>query len=400
MGQQNRVKDAEGCRRGDLQGKLKMRKLMTPFASAVGSLMIAAASFSGMVSRPVVNAYAAPGSWSPTANLPQAQGGRPAVILGDGRVLVGQPAPLLYDPANGTWTGAGNPTSGAYVLTRLNGGSVLAMAAGPAVYIPSRNETTTELFDPATGTWTRTGNMSHGRAGYTATLLKDGRVLVAGGEFCIFDGCFAPPPPRYVSAELYDPLTGAWTPTGSMMQYREGHTATLLNDGRVLVAGGAGCTAELFDPSTGTWTQTGNVCGGTATLLGDGKVLFVGGRTADLYDPGTQTSSPTAGATDARTGHTATLLLNGKVLVAGGAVDCPAGNGEALQLNTSEEYDPVSATWGSRTFLRTGRQSHSATLLTDGRVLVAGGVARIFQDELADGCFSSVLTETAETYTP
>jgi len=202
---------------------------------------------------------------------------------------------------------------------------------------------------PATApAWTATGNMIEPRTGHTATLLADGRVLVAGGGGSV----------TLATAELYDPGTGSWTATGSMSGGRILHTATLLPDGKVLVAGGADsigetsvnalASAELYDPSTGSWTATGNMtqprARHTATLLPDGKVLVVGGSgsgsgtdsliSAELYDPSTGSWTATGNLNEARTYHTATLLPDGKVLVAG-------GHGSSGPLMASAElYDP------------------------------------------------------------
>src|SRR5882724_9558163 len=158
--------------------------------------------------------------------------------------------------------------------------------------------------DPASGTWTFTGSLNTARYPHTATLLPNGMVLVAGG----FDTSLN----ALDSAELYDPASGTWTVTGSLNIGRTYHTATLLPNGMVLVAGGfdntfiASASAELYDPASGTWTATGNL-------------------------------------NNARAFHTATLLPNGIVLVAGGH-DGPTFTPSDI-LSSAELYDPASGTW-------------------------------------------------------
>src|SRR5215472_8851075 len=131
------------------------------------------------------------------------------------------------------------------------------------------------------GAITQTGNMMVPRWRHTATLLPNGKVLIAGGV-----DLYRAPMSRWASAEIYDPSTGSFTPTGDMTAARQGHTATLLPTGQVLIAGGnlnggGSSSAELYDPATGTFSATGSMAasrgGHTATLLNSGKVLMVGG---------------------------------------------------------------------------------------------------------------------------
>jgi hypothetical protein len=176
--------------------------------------------------------------------------------------------------------------------------------------------------------WSFTGGMQQARNYFTATLLNNGEVLVVGGSYW---GTFV----QYglTSAELYNPSTGTFSFTGSLNTGRYGHTATRLNNGKVLIAGGTNnstalSSAELYDPVTGTFTVTGSLpcaCGSSPTLLANGMVLFSGGfdgtnavSSAELYDPNSGTFVPTGSLNVARAGPSSTLLGNGKVLIAGG----------------------------------------------------------------------------------
>jgi hypothetical protein len=185
-----------------------------------------------------------------------------------------------------------------------------------------------ELYDPYSGTWSRTGNLITGRLWHTATQLQNGKVLIAGGLLGVAPNMGQ----SKGSAELYDPVSGAWTPTGDLNNDRSQHTATLMHDGRVLVAsgdnpyddyGGANGTAEIYDPGTATWSNTGSLHvirdSHTATLLPSGKVLVTGGvhfsaeTSAELYDPASGTWAPSDGLRIPRFfGHTATLLSDGR----------------------------------------------------------------------------------------
>lgn len=254
------------------------------------------------------------------------------------------------------------------------------LSNGKVLVVGGYDSTVTELFDPVTQMWSMTGRLNASRSDHRATLLPNGKVLVAGG---VAGGPGS-------SAELYDPVTGTWAFTGPMQTAREAQTSTLLPNGKVLVAGGFGipcCTsslasAELYDPATGTWTFAGSMNtprdNHTATLLPNGKVLVAGGFNrsgadnsgAELYDPITQTWTVTGSLSQSFAAHTATLLPDGKVLVAGG---CPCLDIGSNNVRNAEVYDPATGTWTPLKLLITGRGHHTATALADGRVLVTGG---------------------------
>src|SRR5882724_3661595 len=221
------------------------------------------------------------------------------------------------------------------------------------------------------------GSMSAGRTAPTATLLKDGKVLVTGGDPCLFDFYYQNCP--VASADVYNPATRAFSPAGNMSVTRVFHTATLLNSGKVLVAGGHDSTTELYDPTSGTFAASGSMSVGrdshTATLLLNGKILIAGGQnvsgtlaTAEVYDPNSRTFTATGNMTAARTSHTATLLVNGKVLITG-------GYNSAGELATAELYEPATGSFSAVSSMASKRVFHVATLLSSGNVLVTGGVS-------------------------
>jgi len=214
--------------------------------------------------------------------------------------------------------------------------------------------------------------MTFARSGHTATLLPGGQVLLAGGD----DGTGP-----LTSAELYDPASGTFTATGSMVVARMWAVATALPDGRVLLAGGDDGTgplasAELYDPVSGTFTATGSMVvprvNSTATLLPGGQVLLAGGddgtgpvTSAELYDPASGTFTATGSMVVARMWAVATALPDGRVLILGGI--------GSVILASAEVYDQTSGSFTPAGLMSTGRAGHTATLLEDGRVLVAGG---------------------------
>jgi hypothetical protein len=349
------------------------------------------------------------GVFVPAGNMSVARSFHTATLLFSGQVLI---------------TGGTNPTVG---------GSALATA---------------ELFDPETDTFTSVGDMMTPRAYHTATLLPDGRVLITGGGW-----------PALGTAELYDPKTRTFTRIGDMVAPESWHAATLLDNGKVLIAG---LTPQLFDPATGTFTATGEyaptsrnpygefglqgpttllanskvliagepstqiydpvtgtftlgdkmtigrgprgvgqppwyISGRPATLLTSGKVLLTGGEQedwgnfadAELYDPATGKFTSTHNMSTKRSEHTATLLRDGTVLLAGGAFG-------AASIASVELYDPASDSFWATANMTVARSFHTATLLMDGRVLLTGGIT---MDEWGAG-YGNINSANTEVYIP
>ena len=272
-------------------------------------------------------------------------------------------------------TGSLNTARASHTSTVLNNGMVLIAGGYNGNVLASA-----ELYNPATGTFTPTGSLKTARLYHTATLLNNGRVLIVGGN--------AENGNILASAELYNPATGTFTPTGSLNTARELHTATMIQgamiNGMVLIAGGQGsggalASAELYNPTTGTFAATGSLNTArlyhTATLLNDGTVLIAGGydnngnisASAELYNPATATFTPTLSLNTARYRHTATLLNSGMVLIAGGE----DSNGNALA--SAELYNPAAGSFAIDGSLNTARILHTATLLNNGTDLMTGG---------------------------
>ncbi|MEW5847978.1 MAG: kelch repeat-containing protein [Myxococcota bacterium] len=354
-------------------------------------------------------------------SLPSPRYGHSAVLLRDGRVLVvGGYAPgstldttEIYSPATGAWTAGPTLNRARWLstLTRLADGRVLAAAGANG----GTGLLETDVLDADATAWTLQSPLNTTRTGACATLLTDGRVMVAGGR-----GSNGPWPR---SVEVFNPDDGTWTVGPDMSVVRWQCSATLLLDGNVLIVGGIAsefdqphASAEIFHPSDGTITPAADMTTGRLTpgvaLLPDGTVLVAGKWTtpfAEIYDPllDTWTEDPATPAPDraalaltatgwavavgayfntpgairrnvsspswrslpagtALQGHSATLLADGAVLLAGGAdgTDVPSPEVKRVDAAGTETAAPP---------LGTARAGHTATLLPDGRVLVVGG---------------------------
>jgi Tol biopolymer transport system component len=278
----------------------------------------------------------------------------------------------LASSATGAWSIAAslNTPRGLHTATLLPNGKVL-VAGGLG---DGGDLATAELYDPAANTWSFTGSLVSARNSHTATLLANGKVLITGGEQ---NGQLLQ------TAELYDPIAGTWSSAADFNSRRSNHTATLLQNGKVLIDGGNGfggslSGVELYDPTSNTWSAAASLGTGreahAATRLQDGRVMVVGGfgpgstlaAGAELYNPATNSWSNTGSLITPRAFHTANLLGNGKVLVAG-------GESFSSGLTSAELYDPVTNAWSSIDPLSAVHVFHEATLLQDGSLLVVGG---------------------------
>jgi hypothetical protein len=311
--------------------------------------------------------------------------------------------------------------------TLIPSGQVL-IVGGVSYSGPSKTLATAEIYDPSAGMFRAAKAMLTARRLHSATLLPDDKVLIVGG--------YGEDGTALASAELFDPATGSFVPTSSLNTPRGGHTAILLDTGEVLVVGGYGVNtypniapAELYNPDSGTFRPAGAYVGrggcdfcapatrlpdGTvlfpgqtpaqiydplsdsfspsgmmrnyesgAAVLSNGNVLFAGGEdigrsaSAEIYDPITHSFSATAFMSARRVGHTLTSLPNGTVLAAGGETDsCSAGFCIfAGTISSAELYDASTRTFVLAGQMTADRETHTATVLADGRVLVAGGVS-------------------------
>ena len=303
------------------------------------------------------------------------------VLLAGGRGKGGARGPRvfphteLFDPATGEWTESGDMITERqdFAMFTLDDGRVL-VAGGQDIQMEATKGS--EVWDES-GTWTKAGKLNDSRERGAAVKLSDGRILYTGGKNDRLGD--------NATTEIFDPSTNEWELSGDMNHKRSIHTATALKDGRVIVIGGGKhregpyySSAEVWDPETETWEYTGSMrlarVQHTATLLDDGRVLVVGGvgeavndvdtstrASAEIWDPATGKFEPAASMGDARTEHEATLLSDGRVLVTGGL------------LPRAEVYDPDTDTWYSTGPMIETRYRHVAMELDDGTVILNGG---------------------------
>ncbi len=242
-------------------------------------------------------------SWSPAGSMATPRSEHTATLLENGKVLVagGQNTSRaaletteLYDPASNSWSPAApmaDPHSG-HAAARLPGGQALVVAG-----FGTTTQATAERYDPGSNSWSPAGALADGRFGHTATLLAGGQVLVVGGVNSAAGGTYL------AKAERYDPGSDGWSEAGAMLAAHSFHTATLLRDGQVLITGGRDAkgsvaAAQRYDPASNAWTEGGGLDVArrqhTAALLRDGRVLVAGGlesgnslASTELFDPST-----------------------------------------------------------------------------------------------------------------
>ncbi len=282
-----------------------------------------------------------------------------AIAMPDGRLFVVAGKNRQYDPARGAFlidsvTGATESVSGLGEFFRID--VVAPLERGRVLLVGPGNQSAAlgAIYDPGTGAIELFESPIEGRDGGTATQMDDGTVLLLGGTGeCCGDASS--------NAEVFDPDSGESTVTEPPIHSRSTHTATLLGDGTVLIAGGSAglavlASATIFDPESRSFTAVGSLThprsGHTATLLDDGRVLLAGGSagvdlfgsesTAEIYDPARQRSVLTGAMERGRKGHSATLLDDGRVLIAG-------GEGFSDPMASAELYDPHTGTFSAVT---------------------------------------------------
>lgn len=326
-----------------------------------------ALSYNGKLAAPVLaGTYAVVAAFGGNGNYEPSTAG--------GEVIIDKAKPTI------TWAAAAWSLSGPMRSPRLTPGGGLLQDGRILLAGSNDFRRDAEIFDPATGQAIVTGSLNDGRCyGCASIVLRDGRVLLAGGWT-------GPGTSVRADAEIYDPVAGTFArAVNNMSSRRIGANIAALPDGRILVAGGhpgagANASADIFNPATNAFTLTGSMLQGrlgSASVLADGRVLFAGGQSetgvflasAEIFDPGTGKFTLTGSMAVARHGHSALTLADGRVLVAGGE-----DNGTHRAMASAELYDPVSGTWSPAGSLQTARQGFALVLMPGGEALAIGGI--------------------------
>jgi galactose oxidase-like protein/Kelch motif protein len=354
----------------------------------------------GLVASIAVTALAGTGGFNTTGSMNVARDSHAATRLPNGEVLVtggfnntdGYLASAeLYNPVTGKWRFTGSmtvPREGHEAVLLQNGQVLVAGGLNASTFQASL--ASAELYNPATGTWTPTGNMTTGRESFALTVLANGEVLAAGG---FSNGSLS-------NAELYNPATGQWSSTGSIVGNNivNDNGAVLLQTGEVFAA-----STNLYNPSTATWSTTSSPpVGGfiPIALLPNGDVWTAGNLSGDsLYNPSTNqwTTFAPPPCTTLHQGceAAAATLTSGKVLVAGGVTRVNAQPYPLDETNgLAALFDPSTLTWATTGSMHTSRVGETMTVLSNGQVLVAGGDT--FEKHLG----RLVPIASAELYTP
>ena len=326
------------------------------------------------------------------------------------RVLLAATCLLLWSctpPASGGWRNLAPmiDVHESFGALALPDGGVLVVG-GHFINATHRRVDTVEVYDAVADRWTKTASMLETREGVGAMhLLSNGRVLVSGEHN------------TRTGSELFDFTTMTWTATGSLNVGRGSHVSALLNDGRVLVAGGIDwlspntpCfdSAELYDPSSGRWTLTSAMRhrrnGAMGAKLADGRVMVMGGyedesslrflRSAEIFDPTRGTWTLTSEASREIGNAGMVRLSDGRVLLAGGVTRV---GGKDTSRAEAEIYDPATDTWAPTGSMATPRSQFPLLLLDDGRVLAVGGVLRPQGKALAE---AETFDPTSGTWSP
>jgi len=331
------------------------------------------------------------------------------VVLQDGRVLIGRSTGWLgtdadttelYDPRTGTFAEIPSPNAFEHPwhgssATVLRDGRVLIVGGwvSSATSLQARNLASAVLFDPRSEQFTATGDLGTARGGIIVAPLPNGQVLVAGGTYVTDIGTMR----SVETAELYDPISGLFRPTGPLNDARSGSMAAALPDGRIVIAGGTKDSdqgtgsvdsIETYSPGNGTFTRVGVIgtdrFGPAVARLPDGRLLIIGGSTfspaggntlrqdylasAEVFDPTTRASVPVGEMTSARPGASVAVLPSGRVLIAGGN---PSHDGQSL--STAEIFDPATGLFTPTASMRDRRMDALTVVLADGSVLIEGG---------------------------